>query len=97
MLLRLDTINGRPIAQLDLRSLSPITSLAFHEREYSDLGILATGGADGSITWRTWTADGTPAGEKAQWEFLEVRSMKIRGTEPREGRLPAVTALKFLG
>ncbi|KAL1717715.1 beach-domain-containing protein, partial [Schizophyllum commune] len=97
MLLRLDTINGRPIAQLDLRDFSPITSLAFHEREYSHLGILATGSADGMITLRTWTADGTPAGEKAQWEFLEVRSMKIRGTDPREGRLPAVTALKFLG
>lgn len=97
VMLRLDTVNGRPIAQLDLQDYHPITSLAFHEREYSHLGILATGSADGSITLRTWTADGTPTGEKAQWEFLEVRSMKIRGGSPKDERLPAVTALKFLG
>ncbi|KAJ8072576.1 beige protein-like 1 [Marasmius tenuissimus] len=98
----LHTINARPMATLDLTSLSSysaiqptITSLAFHEREYSKLGILAMGGRDGSITLRTWTADGTPVNEKAQWEFLTVRAMKVR-TPPGRGigsRLPAITAL----
>jgi len=72
-----------------------ITSMAFHEREYSHLGVLATGGPDGSITLRTWTADGTPEGEKAQWEFLTIRTMKVRMVGHH--RPPAVTALKFLG
>ncbi|KAL0063706.1 Beige protein-like 1 [Marasmius tenuissimus] len=94
------------MATLDLTSLSSysaiqptITSLAFHEREYSKLGILAMGGRDGSITLRTWTADGTPVNEKAQWEFLTVRAMKVR-TPPGRGigsRLPAITALRFIG
>ncbi|KAL1744917.1 beach-domain-containing protein [Schizophyllum fasciatum] len=96
-LLRLDTVNGRPIAQLDLRSYSPMTSLAFHEREYSHLGILASGHVDGSIALRTWTADGTHEGESAHWEFLDVRSMKVRAADTKDGRPPAVTALKFLG
>ena len=98
----LHTINARPIVTLDLTttpsfsSLVPtITAMAFHEREYSPLGILATGGPDGSITLRTWTADGTPEEEKAKWEFLTVRKMKVRISGL--GRPPAVTALKFLG
>jgi WD40 repeat protein len=98
----LHTINARPIATLDLTTTSSfssvvptITALAFHEREYSYLGVLATGGPDGSITLRTWTADGTPEGEKAKWEFLTIRTMKVRMTGL--GRPPAVTALKFLG
>lgn len=98
----LHTINARPIAMLDLTTTSSfssivptITSLAFHEREYSSLGVLATGGPDGSITLRTWTADGTPEGEKAKWEFLTIRTMKVRNSGL--GRPPAVTALKFLG
>ncbi|KAJ7579061.1 beach-domain-containing protein [Mycena floridula] len=102
MKLCLHTINGRPMATLDLSStLSPsliyptISSLAFHEREYSHLGILATGGADGIITLWTWTTDGTPEGEKAQWKFVTVRSMKVRTIG--RGRPPAITALKFLG
>jgi hypothetical protein len=69
--------------------------MAFHEREYSRLGVLATGGADGTITLRTWTADGTPVGEKAQWEFLTMRTMKVRAVGL--SRPPSVTALKFLG
>ena len=77
-------------------SLVPtITSIAFHEREYSHLGVLATGGPDGSITLRTWTADGTPEGERAQWEFLTIRTMKVRMLG--QNRPPSVTALKFLG
>ncbi|KAJ7439485.1 beach-domain-containing protein [Mycena latifolia] len=97
----LHTINGRPMAVLDLStpslidSIPPsITSLAFHEREYSPLGVIATGGSDGSITLRTWTADGTPEGEAAVWEFLTIRTMKVRAVGDRP---PAVTALKFFG
>ena len=96
------TINGRHIATLDLTktpsfsSVVPtITSMAFLEREYSHLGVLATGGPDGTITLRTWTADGTPEGEKAAWEFLTIRTMKVRMVG--QGRPPAITALKFLG
>ncbi|KAK7049866.1 Beige protein-like 1 [Paramarasmius palmivorus] len=91
----LHTLNVRPMAVLDLRELPLITSLSFHEREYSNLGILATGGRDGSITLRTWTADGTPEGEKAKWELVTVRAMKVRPSP--SGRTPAVTALKFVG
>jgi WD40 repeat protein len=98
----LHTINARPIATLDLTTTSSfssivptITAMAFHERGYSPLGVLGTGGPDGSITLRTWTADGTPEGEKAKWEFLTIRTMKVRISGL--GRPPAVTALKFLG
>ncbi|TFK23845.1 beach-domain-containing protein [Coprinopsis marcescibilis] len=98
----LHTVNGRPIATLDLTteasfsSLVPsISSLAFHERDYSHLGILATGGPDGTITLRTWTADGTPDGKNARWEFLVVRTMKAK--IGKNGRPVDITALKFLG
>ncbi|KAJ7151346.1 beach-domain-containing protein [Mycena crocata] len=100
----LHTINGRPMAVLDLStpslidSIPPsITSLAFHERDYSPLGVIATGGSDGTITLRTWTADGTPEGEAAVWEFLTIRSMKVRSVGQGIDRPPAVTALKFYG
>ncbi|KAF9466003.1 hypothetical protein BDZ94DRAFT_1252774 [Collybia nuda] len=100
----LHTINARPMATLDLSStpsFSPlvptITAIAFHEREYSHLGVLATGGPDGSITLRTWTADGTPENEKAQWEFVTIRTMKARMAGRGVTRPPSVTALKFLG
>lgn len=98
----LHTINARLIATLDLTttpSFSPlvpsICSMAFHERDYSHLGVLATGGPDGTITLRTWTADGTPVGEKAQWEFLLIRTMKAKPA--RNGRPVRITALKFSG
>ncbi|KAG5645385.1 hypothetical protein DXG03_006338 [Asterophora parasitica] len=98
------TINARPMATLDLTttpSFSPlvptITSMAFHEREYSHLGVLATGGPDGSIALRTWTADGTPEGQKAQWEFVTIRTMKARMVGRGVTRPPSVTSLKFLG
>ncbi len=58
------------------------------------MGVLATGGSDGSIVLRTWTADGTEANEEARWEFVTIRSMNARAIA---GRPPAVTALKFLG
>ncbi|KAJ6588193.1 beach-domain-containing protein [Mycena capillaripes] len=97
----LHTINGRAMAVLDLSTPSPtegipplITALAFHEREYSHLGVLATGGSDGTITLRTWTTDGTPEGEAAVWEFLTIRTMKVRAVVDRP---PAVSALKFYG
>ncbi|KAF7293071.1 hypothetical protein MIND_01206500 [Mycena indigotica] len=103
----LHTINGRPMATLNLTvpSISDgipplVTALAFHEREYSHMGVIATGGSDGSITFRTWTTDGTPEGEKAVWEFLTMRTMKIRGPPSQNGtpeRPPAVRALKFYG
>lgn len=71
-----------------------ITSLAFHEREYSHMGVLATGGHDGTITLRTWNADGTPAGEKAKWEFVTMHTMKVAS---HSSPLPSVTSLKFIG
>jgi WD40 repeat protein len=80
----LHTVNARAMAVLDLTGSSfldgspSITCLAFHEREYSRLGVLATGGPDGTITLRTWTTDGTPEGEKAKWEFITIRTMKAR-------------------
>ncbi|KAJ7700350.1 beach-domain-containing protein [Mycena rosella] len=100
----LHTVNGRAMAILDLSapsltdSIPPrITSLAFHEREYSHLGVIATGGSDGTITLRTWTTDGTPEGEAAVWEFLTIRTMKVRAVGQGSDRPPAVTALKFFG
>lgn len=100
----LHTINARPVATLDLTttpSFSPsvptITALAFHEREYSHLGVLATGGSDGTITLRTWTADGTPEGEAAHWEFVTIKTMRVRAVGRVVTRPPSVTALKFLG
>ncbi|KII85493.1 hypothetical protein PLICRDRAFT_44793 [Plicaturopsis crispa FD-325 SS-3] len=95
----LHTINARPMATLDLVASSigpPITSLAFHEREYSHVGVLATGGADGKITLRTWNTDGTPEGEKAIWEFLTMRTLEV-ATAGEEPTVPKVTALKFIG
>lgn len=77
-----------------MSAVPPITALAFHEREYSHMGVLATGGSDGTITLRTWAADGTPEGERARWEFLTMRTLEVRGVGRRG---PAVTALKFVG
>ncbi|KAH9975416.1 beach-domain-containing protein [Lactifluus volemus] len=92
----LHTINARPIATIDLNfSAHPyvpptITSLAFHERDYSRLGILATGSPDGKITLRTWNTDRTPKGERALWEFVTLRVLKAEKSS-------AITALKFVG
>jgi len=100
----LHTINARPIATLDLLLSSPqlppsIRSLAFHEREYSHIGVLATGGTDGTITLRTWNTDNTPEGSKACWEFVTLRSLKVRTPFGKvdSARAPSVTALKFIG
>ncbi|TFY80618.1 hypothetical protein EWM64_g3393 [Hericium alpestre] len=97
----LHTINARPIATLDLtfspaRSYLPpdITSMTFHEREYSRLGVLATGSSDGKITLRTWNTDNTSAGEKAKWEFVTLRTLQAR----KIGRIEdTISALKFIG
>jgi len=93
----LHTINARPIASLDLNFSATllyvpptITSLAFHEREYSRLGVLATGSPEGKITLRTWNADNTPKEEKAQWEFVTLRVLKAEKPRP-------ITALRFYG
>jgi hypothetical protein len=100
----LHTINARPMAMLDLTTTSSfsrlvptITALAFHEREYSRQGVLATAGPDGSITLRTWTTDGTLENEKARWEFITIRTMKARITGRGASRPPSITSLKFLG
>ncbi|VDB88447.1 unnamed protein product [Peniophora sp. CBMAI 1063] len=94
--LLLHTINGRPIASLDLtpgpaHTPPPITSFTFLEREYSALGgLLACGTPDGRIILRTWSADGTPEGEKAKWEFVTLRTLKA-------AKNAGITALKFVG
>jgi hypothetical protein len=76
----------------------PITSLAFHEREYSKIGILATGSPDGAISLRTWNTDNTQEGEKARWEFVTLKKMKIKHAEGiARGVIPCVTALQFVG
>jgi WD40 repeat protein len=90
----LHTINARPIARLDLTT-TPITSLAFHEREWSRLGILATGAPDGTITLRTWNTDKTTDNAKARWEFVTLRTLNAR--YGRSGKPPSITALRFLG
>ncbi|KAH9006451.1 beach-domain-containing protein [Lactarius hatsudake] len=88
----LHTINARPITSFDLNFsaalsyLPPtITSLAFHEREYSRLGVVATGSPDGKITLRSWNADNTPKGERAVWEFETLRILKAENSH-RLGR-----------
>lgn len=105
--LMLHTVNGRSIAILDLADLAisqtypPITSLAFHEREYSRQGLLATGSPDGSIAFRTWNTDNTPEGEKARWEFVTLKTMKVKSPDgerqPQRNTLPCITALRFIG
>jgi len=93
----LHTINARPIASIDLNFSATlphvpptITSLAFHEREYSRLGVLATGSPDGKITLRTWNTDSTPEGEAAQWEFVTLRVLKAE-------KPSTITVLRFVG
>ncbi|EKM77777.1 hypothetical protein AGABI1DRAFT_121854 [Agaricus bisporus var. burnettii JB137-S8] len=98
--LQLHTINARPIASLDLTTLpsyfsshvASITSLAFHEREYSYKGILATGASNGSITLWTWEHINKTESERG-WTFTEVRRMKALPLPG--GRPPCITALKF--
>ncbi|KZT70568.1 beach-domain-containing protein [Daedalea quercina L-15889] len=102
----LHTVNGRPIVWLDLisstvpNSYPAITSIAFLEREYSRVGVLATGSPDGTIALRTWNADSTPEGEKAHWEFMTLKTLIVKdpdGHVQPKGRNACVTALKFVG
>ena len=95
----LHTINARPIARLDLTSgvtpraqLPCVTSVAFHERDYSHLGILAVGHAGGSVALYTWNAEDTPKGARAQWGFLKVRDL-----EAEKNSSASITSLNFIG
>ena len=97
-------MNTRPIAVLDLSDgpmsplYPPITSLAFHEREYAKHSVLATGSPDGTISLRTWNADDTPEGEKAKWAIVTLKKMKVKNAEgSARGVAPCVTALRFVG
>lgn len=83
-----------------IQSYPPVTSLAFLERDYCRLDVLATGGPDGTITMRTWNADDTPEGEKARWQFRTLRELKVKGPDGERqarGQASVVTALKFVG
>lgn len=102
----LHTVNGRLIASLDLLSSAmhdsypAITSVAFLERDYARVGVLATGTPDGTIALRTWNADKTPENEKAQWEFVTLKTLKVKGPDGQvqpKGYNPCVTVLKFVG
>ncbi|EMD36591.1 hypothetical protein CERSUDRAFT_115625 [Gelatoporia subvermispora B] len=104
--LYLHTINARPIVSLDLTMTSiahpcpPMASLAFLERDYCRVDVLATGSPDGTITLRTWDADDTPGGEKAQWKFRTLRELRVKGLDGERqarGQTSAVTALRFVG
>ncbi|KAN0082499.1 hypothetical protein V8E55_008294 [Tylopilus felleus] len=94
----LHTINARPIARLDLTWSVPrarlpcVTSIAFHERDYSHLGILAVGHADGTVALYTWNAEDTPKGARAQWGFLKVRDL-----ETEKNISASITCLNFIG
>ena len=80
----LHTINARPIVSLDLTDAAPsplyppVTSIAFLERDYAHTDLLATGAPDGTITLRTWNANATPEGEKARWEFVTLKTLKVK-------------------
>lgn len=74
--------------------------MAFLEREYTSRGLLATGSHDGSIALRTWNTDNTPEGEKARWDFVTLKVLKVKtaqGERKARGFTPCVTALKFVG
>ncbi|OSD07923.1 beach-domain-containing protein [Trametes coccinea BRFM310] len=99
----LHTINARPIVSLDLTNIAPsplyppITSLAFLERDYAHTELLATGSPDGTITFRTWNTNSTPEGEKARWEFVTMKILKVKTEGRFRSSTPCVTALKFVG
>ncbi|OCH84794.1 beach-domain-containing protein [Obba rivulosa] len=102
----LHTVNAQPIVSLDVsvgsvtHAFPPVTSLAFLERDYCRKDVLATGGPDGVITLRTWDADDTFEGEKAQWKFRTLRELKVKGLDGERqirGQTSAVMALRFVG
>lgn len=69
-----------------------MTSIAFHERDYSHLGILATGHADGSVSLYTWSAEDTPKGARARWSFVKVREL-----EAENSTSASISSLDFIG
>lgn len=74
--------------------------MAFLERHYSRIGVLATGGPDGTITLRSWNTDATPPGQKAEWQFTILRVLKAEGEDGvrrAKREVPCITALKFVG
>lgn len=92
-MLDLTDIAGSPI-------YPPLTSLAFHEREFTRVPVLATGHPDGTIVLRSWNTDNTPDGEPAVWEFVTLKKMKVKvpeGGRQMRGSLPCITALRFVG
>ena len=99
----LHTINARPIVSLDLTDSAPsplyppVTSFAFLERDYAHTDLIATGAPDGTITLRTWNTDSTPEGEKARWEFVTLKTLKVKSESRYRSSTPCVTALKFVG
>lgn len=99
----LHTINARPIVSLDLTDAAPsplyppVTSIAFLERDYSHTDLIATGAPDGTITLRTWNANSTPEGEKARWEFVTLKTLKVKSESRFRSAIPCVTALRFVG
>ncbi|TFK55260.1 beach-domain-containing protein [Heliocybe sulcata] len=97
--LALHTINARPIVPISPSKpiptplpaatqipANPITSLAFLERDYSPVPVLAAGSEDGRISLLTWEHTGE------RWAFKVLRELKVSG-----GRRVKVTALKFVG
>ena len=99
----LHTVNARPIASLDITDAAPsplyppITSIAFLERDYCHTELLATGAPDGTITLRTWNTNATPEGEKARWEFVTLKTLKVKSESRFRSAIPCVTALRFVG
>lgn len=92
--LQIHTINAHLITSIRLSGHETIRSLAFHEREYTPIPILAAGCSDGSIVLRTWNTHSTPPGAKARWELSTLRVLKCR----KEGHdYPSVESLKFNG
>ena len=73
--------------------------MAFLERHYSRIGVLATGGPDGTITLRSWNTDATPPGEKAEWQLTVLRTLKVEHDGSRRAVKDAtcITAIKFVG
>ncbi|KZT56178.1 beach-domain-containing protein [Calocera cornea HHB12733] len=87
----LHTINGQHIASF--RPMEPITCLAFHEREYTPVPVLATACIDEIKLW-TWNATTADEEGKAVWKILPLRTLKCKkGASPST----SVTALEFVG
>ncbi|CCA74831.1 related to WD repeat and FYVE domain-containing protein 3 [Serendipita indica DSM 11827] len=90
----LHTINGHHITTLNMFSQDPVFSLAFHEREWSKTGVLATG-SRGTVTLRSWNVEDSPPGETARWKWTTLHEYKCRKVD--NGDPPTVTSLKFVG